>query len=257
MTSTFILQRLDSEWAALATRRSILRRVADWQLGTAPLRSLDDLLPMMGRSGTPRPGVRHDRRQCGSGGSHGPSWGHDPVAAALLHRARHDDLAARIILQRLVPGLMAVSGQYAHGRRRQEVTDELVSAAWTVIRTFEPGANPTFLVSRLIRACEYQVFEKGRRRKLQSVLADDAQLRLISAPDETPEALVELANVVADARCSGAIDESDAQFIARLVASPTAQDLAAQLRVTSRTIRNRRDAIVYRIRAQVAAANAA
>jgi hypothetical protein len=257
MTSTLILQRLQHEWSTLSTRRATLARVGAWQLVSGPLSSLDQLLMLMGRGDGPRSGGRHNRRRpTAQGVCDGASWGADPVAEALIHRARHDDLAARIVLQRLVPGLMALAEQHGHGRRRAEITDELVSAAWTVIRTFESGDNPRFLVSRLVRACEYQVFEKGQRRKLRTESTDDDRFAGLRAPEHS-EALHELADVVADARTSGAINDADVRFLARYVTSNTAQDLAAQLCVTPRTIRNRRDAIVYRLRAQVAAANAA
>jgi hypothetical protein len=49
------------------------------------------------------------------------------------------------------------------------------------------------------------------------------------------------------------VAEADLEFVALLAQSPTTSVAANRLRVTERTVRNRRDAVVHRLRAAVAA----
>ena len=51
----------------------------------------------------------------------------------LVAVARHDDLAARIVLQRLLPGLLAIVRR-RRSHRRGEAFEELIGAAWMAIR---------------------------------------------------------------------------------------------------------------------------
>jgi FixJ family two-component response regulator len=49
------------------------------------------------------------------------------------------------------------------------------------------------------------------------------------------------------ARLQG-LSADDAEFVRRIVSAESPQELAAQLGVTTRTVRNRRDRVTYRLR---------
>jgi len=96
----FLLTRLQQEWNLLRIRPTLVRRASAWQLTPRVLDSLDDLLVLTGLGSRPAPA------------------GSDDALRQLVTLARHDDLAARIVLQRMLPGLAA---------RSEEHTSELQS----------------------------------------------------------------------------------------------------------------------------------
>ncbi|MEO5723853.1 MAG: hypothetical protein ABIQ39_06760, partial [Ilumatobacteraceae bacterium] len=66
------------------------------------------------------------------------------------------------------------------------------------------------------------------------------------------EPLLELLEVIA-AASQGQLVEGDLELLKVLIGGASANAMARQLRVSPRTVRNRRDAVVHRLRAAVAA----
>ena len=122
--------RLDREWAHLSHRREVVDRARCWGLTTRPFASLDELVVLAGLTGS---------RAMAAAGA-GATVVADDEADELLHRlvlrARSDWLAGRIVLQRILGGLLRIAG--AEQRREPDVDalSLLVGEAWLAIARY-------------------------------------------------------------------------------------------------------------------------
>ena len=102
------------EWRALQARPDAVDRARRWRVTDAPFADLDELL-----------------RLAGFGAPHTTAG--NEVLRRLARLGRQDELAARVVLQRVLPGLLAT---VARRRRSPDgAFEELVGAAWLTIRT--------------------------------------------------------------------------------------------------------------------------
>lgn len=218
-------ERLAAEWTRLRRRPAALRAADAWHIADRALTDLAELLTAVGYE-TPRsaPAEEHFRR--------------------LVLLARHDDLAARIVIQRILPGLLAV----VRRRRRysgDDAFDELLSAAWETVRTFNPERRPACLAASLIADADYRAFRAPQRRKTTATSPlDDAEPL---TDTRLPHPADELSRLFDEAIDAG-VPRADIVLLRQLLDTPTANELAARLDVTPRTIRNRRDRITGRLR---------
>jgi DNA-binding CsgD family transcriptional regulator len=172
----------------------------------------------------------------------------DRLLAALLVAARTDDLATRVVLERVLPGLRSRAVRW----RRQCEDDwdaafgELVSAAWVVIRCFPVERRSRQLAPNLLRDAEHLAFVKATRRAWTSEPVPSWWLDLPVDPPP-PEPVDELAALVADARLGAA----QRRVVRALLNGRLTADVAAELGVSERTVRYHRDALVARLRAAV------
>lgn len=109
-----ILSALDREWSELATSPRALRTVIRWARRYDSLAGLSDLEGVLDR--------RRDRAQAPA------------VLRALAALAPDDDLAARCLLQALIPGLVCLAAR--SGNDDPAALEEMVSLAWERIRTY-------------------------------------------------------------------------------------------------------------------------
>ena len=219
-------RRLTLEWARLRTRPAALLHAAGWGLVEAPLTDLDQVLVAVGFENRCPSAERRLRE--------------------LVTIAGHDELAARVVLQRLLPGLLAVVRRRRRSGHGESTFDELLTTAWISIRTYNPRRTPSCLAAALISDADYQAFRSAGRRRSSTerpVDIDDS----FPAHREPPCPSDELDEVLADALAAG-VPTEDIELLRQLVAAPRAIDVAAQLQVTPRTIRNRRDRITGRLR---------
>jgi hypothetical protein len=158
MAST--LEELDREWSELATspcaRRALIRWANDHP-ALAGLRDLDEVLA-----------ARRDN-------SRAPA-----LLAALAALAPTDELAARTLLQALVPGLARLSS--LTGNDDPAAIDEMVSLAWERIRTYPTTRRGSVAGNVLL-----DVRKRYRRHRLVEV---PASLELTGDPEDdgcTPE----------------------------------------------------------------------
>src|SRR4029078_5431709 len=97
----YLLTRLQREWTLISSRRSSVERASAWRLTPRVSGSVDGrvVLPRLLTAPARRPRLAPPApRRCG-----GPRA--RPEAARVPLRApRHDDLAARVVLQRMRPG---------------------------------------------------------------------------------------------------------------------------------------------------------
>src|SRR5262245_448651 len=106
-----ILVQLHHEWNRIVLRARELHRVRSWGLPGMPVESLDDILD---RCGYRRPPA--DLWPDLHGSQHGPH--HEESNAndyllRLVRLAQHDQLAARIVLQRILPALCSIARRHA------------------------------------------------------------------------------------------------------------------------------------------------
>lgn len=244
-TSRSLPARLSREWQVIATRPTVLQRAAQWGLDV-PFRSLEDLLLATGYR--PQQGAGDDATAARSTASA------DRVMAGLLRVAATDAVAARVVLQRLLPGLCAAARRRS-GRYRGDWVEpfgELVSTAWTLITTYPADRNPRHVVAFLLRAAEHQTFIKPTRRRWQSEATAPALLDVVDHAVSKPLPLTELAGVLADA--GGALSSRDRRLVWLLARGHSTAEVAADLEVSVRTLANHRDSVLHRLRATVAAA---
>ncbi|MGB8862261.1 MAG: LuxR C-terminal-related transcriptional regulator [Ilumatobacteraceae bacterium] len=253
-----LLARLDREWRVLNERPAVLRRARSWGLGIE-LRSLEEVVAATGYW------ANRGQRLAGEGvapavlpapataSATTPARSANEVLRRLLLAARADDVAARVVLQRLLPGLIARARVWG-GRRpggSVDAFDELLSAAWTVIREYPVERRPSHLAANLLRDSEYRAFQRARRRLLVHELTDPNLLDLPVEVATCIDVAEELAEVVALAR---SLTQADLRLIELLVQGRTAREVAASMSVSERTVRNHRDAVVHRLRAAAMAA---
>lgn len=238
-----LLARLDREWQALNDRPAVLRRAAGWGLGIQ-FASLDDVVAATGF----RP---HDEAR---GSGQGPSAAAaNEVLRRLLVAARTDDVAARVVLQRVLPGVVGTARRWGGHRRGGSVDafDEMLSATWMVIREFPTDRPSNHLAASVLRAGEYRAFQQASRRMMVHELTAPQLLDLPVETVVTVDVADELAEVVA---CASSLTEHDLQLIELLVRGCSPTEMAERLSVSVRTVRNHRDAVVHRLREAVLAA---
>jgi DNA-directed RNA polymerase specialized sigma24 family protein len=219
--------RLTIEWTRLRTRPDALRRATRWGLTDEPVGDLDQVLTAVGFETLGTPDAEQRLRR-------------------LVVLAADDELAGRVVVQRLLPGLLAVVRRRRRGGHGATAFDELLATLWISIRTFNPNRNPSCLAAALISDADYRAFRSANRRRSSTerpIEIDDST----PATDHTPCASDELDELLTDALAAG-VPQDDIDLLRRLVDAPRAIDLADQLQVTPRTIRNRRDRITDRLR---------
>jgi len=233
----YLLTRLQREWTLLSSRRSSVERAAAWKLTPRVLSSLDELLVLTGLGPGPID----------------PSS--DETMRKLVAVARHDDLAARVVLQRMLPGLSAIAKRHSDGFDTQlDAVDELLSVAWAVIRSFSIETRDRYVIKNLLRDCEHQAFLKSRRRRIVHELADPTDLDLPVDEDAfDQEPLGTIVDLLCRAKKAG-MSEADIAIVVTLLNTSTVKQAAAALRVTDRTVRNRRQSVIHQLRELAGAA---
>lgn len=220
--------RLHREWQHLRRRPNLLDRVCTWGFG--PIADLDDLLALSGLDRSPVPS-------------------HDHALRRLVEIARTDDLAARVVVQRLLPGLLTVvakRGRWGH-RTGGDPLDELLGVTWVVVRTFDLARRPASLAGALVCDAEYRVFRAPYRRRRPDPI-DPTTLELGADGPDAPDPADELRELLVDAQVAG-VPRSDLELAERLITCPSTEAVAATLGVTGRTIRNRRKRLTDQLRA--------
>ena len=242
LTSTFG-RRLDAEWARLRTSRRALQVVPTWagpddQPFDRMVRSVVDLDEIVDATRT--------------GGA--PGEGEDAVLIRLVDLARHHELAGRIVVQRLLPGLVAGSVRYRHFEGRSDTSEIVVAAAWMAVRRYDTATRPRHVAATLISDAIFQAFRKPLRRRSATEVPRSPDHFVRDAGEiGRPHAFLELADVVRTARLAG-VDDAHLELIRHLVRTGSPGVTAADCGVTPRTIRNRRDRAVDSIREALAAA---
>lgn len=182
----------------------------------------------------------------------------DEALAAVVQRAASDDVAAHVVMRRILPGLLrAAIRRGASGRWRvRPLFDDLTSTAWVLIRTYPVERRPRRIAVNLLRDAEYHVCVRPHRLRAGSELPVDVAGSLVArAPaadlagrplGRHAHASDELAEVLAEGRRAGLTDEVALLGALYLEGEPVAH-AAERLGVSPRTILNRRLAATARL----------
>ena len=237
---SLLLERLDVEWAHLRTSRRALRTARSWasRFPDHPLADVLDGLTDLEelRRATHR---RSDRAD-------------DAILLALVELARDDELAGRVVLQRLLPALIVNARRYRSFTDRSDPIAQIVPAAWMAIRSYDVGRRRHHVAASLLSDAVFQAFRRQlRRRAANEELTAPTTLASAACHDGPATALDEFVTVLRDARRAG-VPSYDLDLLRQLVRVGSPSVVAKQRNVTPRTVRNHRDRAVHHVRAALA-----
>ena len=113
-------------------------------------------LPAVGGPTSPTtaaPARRRGRRPGDGPGGHpprrGPATRGDEILLRLVDLARDDELAGRLVVQRLLPALISRTRRYAPFQRSVDPIEIVVGAAWLAVRAYDTGRRRHNVASSL------------------------------------------------------------------------------------------------------------
>jgi DNA-directed RNA polymerase specialized sigma24 family protein len=217
-----VARTLDHEWAVLRFHRAALERGAAWDVVPSRIDDLDTVV----------------------GATQAHVIGGERALRRLVERAATDQLAARVVLQRLLPGIGALARR--RGRADAAAFDELVGAAWIAIVTFDPARRPASIAAALLTDADHRAYRSRWRRR------SSAEVPVADALEHTPADVdpVDAATEVADllALATPVVDDDELALVRRLLDGETTEQIAAASGVTARMIRYRRARVTSRLR---------
>jgi DNA-binding CsgD family transcriptional regulator len=232
---------LIEEWARFRRDRRAVAAAQHWTFADlGELRDLDDLLTSVGALGDPRDSLA------------------DEMLAELVAVAHADMVAARVVLQRLLPGMVAIARRRgaSHWGAQQEAFDDMVSMAWIVIRNFPIATRSRRVAANLLRDLEYKTFVRPRRLASGSEQArqpDSLPERITDASGRCPgerHAFDDIVSIISEARRSG-LDGDDLRLAGRMAAGIPVSQMAKEFNVSERTLLKYRNRVTEMLRATV------
>ena len=229
-----VIRHLVEEWSMMSRGNHNLRRINGWGLPGTPLDNLDDVL------------VR-----AGFGTGITDSIG-DQYLLLLVRRAAHDELAARIVLQRILPPLLAIArrrGRIVRGGIDEALTETL-SHAWELIRTYPVERRPAKIAANLVRDAEYFAFVRDSRKRAVVIdIKPAAELERFAEPQHESSAADELWHLLQDADQKG-MTPKRLDVLRRLANGESFELVAADYGVAIRTVRTWRKEGITELRAR-------
>lgn len=225
-------RQIIDEWARLAHRPAVLRRVNSWDFLPQSVENLDQLLEM-----------------CGFGRPVDDAAG-DNMLWNIVRLAEHDDLAARVALHRVMPALMAVArrrGKIMKGGMSAAMS-EIVASAWMVIRQFPHERRRQKIASNIVRDAEYFAFvREARLVRVKEVNVENDVLSWLC--DDKTESIDEMTveDLLAMASERG-VEQHHIDLLRRLASGIHGTDIAEEWGVSPRTVRNYRRAAIDAVR---------
>jgi hypothetical protein len=241
---SYLLDRLDTEWAHLRISRRALRTARGWAL-VAPDHPLADVVSEL----TDLDQIRRATQR-----SDGPERTDDAILLALVELSRCDELAGRVVLQHLLPALIVSARRYRSFRNRTDPFAQIVPAAWLAIRSYDVERRRRHVASSLISDAVFQAFRRPLRvRAATEEVWAPSDFDANAFHDGPATALDEFVTVLRDARRAG-VPTCDLDLLCELVRVGSPGVVAAQRNVTPRTIRNHRDRAIDHVRTALAVA---
>ncbi len=228
--------KLIKEWELINSRRKEVDVVNSWKLPGDKIKNLDQVLTRAGFNT-----ARDD--------SQGDSY-----LWLLVKRASTDELAARIVLQRILPPLISIArrrGQIMQGGVDAAISDVLPSA-WTVIRQYPWHRRPSKVASNLVLDSEYFAFVQGNRSKKVKIFTVEPRLlsEIVAAPQSDDfEPRVSLENLLSLAIAQG-IDSRHVEVLRAVAEGQTAATISKHYGIAERTARAWRAQAISELRAR-------
>lgn len=222
------LDQLAEEWMSLRQSKSARQALAEWgkDPAFAGLADLDQVVSLIQRRGRP---VESDR-----------------LLLALLRHAESDNVAARTVLQALMPGLKMLMLAYRRSGPSEEVATAVIEAAFERIRCYPCDRRPAKVAANLLNDTRQVLWRDGcRERRLRLVtepLPDrnagyPVQLNVSDRNSPTEELVALVDHAVREARLSP--DGARLIVLTRVLDVPV-ERLAAETGRKAQTIRKRR-----------------
>jgi hypothetical protein len=234
-----ITDQLDREWAALRGKPQSIRRVRSWATSLDPelasavraVESLDDLI---------------SETHASRGGAG------ERLLRTLVSLALEDQLAGRVVVQRLLPGVLVAASRYGRLCDHRDPIAEAMGALWISIASFDGDRRHGPVAASIISDTMFAAF----RRRLRLKSADERPIEP-NVFDEYADTtalcpFVEFAAVIREARLGG-VPNHDLDLLRQLVRAESSQRVARDRQVTPRTIRNHRARAITRVRDAIAA----
>jgi len=191
-----LIERLEAEWPALASG-ALLGRLRVWS----------ELEPALAGFATPQQLLRQLR------GLRGQHRAEDEILIALVRQARTDPLAARVVLQALLPGLKALARRILlEAGEREELWSALLAHCWERIRRYPLERRPARIAANtLLDTLKKTTYELKRQRRDRDLFADEP------LPDQAahPADASDVERLVARAVAAAAITHDEAELILR------------------------------------------
>jgi hypothetical protein len=237
--STPLLDELDREWIRLDRRPSTWRVIRSWtEQGAltlpAPVADLDELVALTQPTSGERPT-------------------HDEILRDLVGLASIDAIAGRIVLQRILPGVISGARRWMSRDRATDPIDVAIGAAWLAIRGFDLERRHCAVAPALVADSLWIGFRRDARRKADQELsmASDV-LSTHPAPDRRLDPTTAIAGTLRAAHRAG-VPATDLELVRHLVRTGSPSVTATERGVSPRTIRNHRDTATARIRSALGA----
>lgn len=228
LPTQMLFRRLLADWDRLAQQPATHRAIAGWGLGVT---TADEMLDLVGFRRPGHPSTAPVDQTAA-----------DAAMRSLLAIAADDQLAARLVLHRLLPGLVAI----ARRRPEPDAFEDLVTAAWSAIVSFNQARRPSHIASTLLRDSEYLAFRKDTRRR--QVTVELAPIDELIAAPTVPVAFDELIELVTEASRRGRLSARHTELLNHLMSERLSVDAAKQMQVCERTVRTLRAQLVERLR---------
>jgi len=237
--------RLDREWQRLRRDPRALRTTRSWgrrEEATPPIGRPGPLAAVLETLADLDQLLAATHRDAGRRG--------DEILLELVVLAGTEELAGRIVLQRILPALLARSRRYGDRHPGQTTADMVVAAAWLTVRTYDHRRRRRHVAASIVSDAVYVAFRQPFRRRAATEQPRSTEAWAQRAADDSPTAIEELAAVIAEARRCG-VGRQDLDLLCDLVRTGSSSIVAAELGVTPRTVRNHRDRALARVRAAV------
>ena len=215
-----LIERLEGEWPLLAAG-PLQQRLRLWA----------EQEPALAGFATPQQLLRQLRSL------RGRPRAEDAILVALVRQAHADPLAARVVLQALLPGLKALAGRLLlEASERDELWSSLLAHCWERIRSYPLERRPTRVAANvLLDTLKRTSRELTHRRRDRDQLTNDASRTGETHVSADVERLLERAVAAA------AISAAEAELILRTrIDGEDLHAVAAELGVAYHTLTVRR-----------------
>lgn len=233
--------RLIIEWQRLARQPHNIRRANALGLPGEPVEHLDQIL-----------------KRCGlNDSSNAPHF--DEYLSQLLSHAQDDDLATRMVLQRILPGLITAASRRAPRVQNglPAAFDQALSAAWIVIRRFPVDRRPQRVAANLLMDIEYLAFVRDARLKMNRSeyhLAPEAMFGIeyersrTGAISNDPVGEAAALGLLLDELRQKGLSPKDIQMLQAICADINSVQASPALNINPRSVRNRRERALRKAR---------
>ena len=225
-------RQLINEWDVLSRKRATISTINSWGLFAHDIERLDDVLVALGFGGAV------------------DDSDSDHLLWHMVVLAEHDLLAARIVLHRVMPALLAVAkrrGAIIAGGIDAALGD-IIPAAWVVIRTFPHRRRPVKIAANIALDSEYHAFVRDARlRRVQEVPVSP---EMFGGTRQATQGLVtdaELEAVLKEAESRG-VPADMINLLRKFGLGNNSDAIAADTGWSARTIRNHRRAALDAVR---------